>query len=705
MATQTAPPIEIDGRRYAPARRRVPLRAWWRAIIGVTVMAAVASAGTSAGIDQARSLAVAAAAGAVVALAGPWMLISGAGHAALAVTAATGATIRASTVGGRRHWWWPAWFLAGAALPIPYATALWLALAVAAGARPAFQDRESLTRGWGWLAGRRRVLSARELGWLSRACALTAAWHTYLNVMPTRTAAVTLPAAILGCAVPWWHSRRARPGGTNGFPSLWAAVVVPAHPKTAGEWVSWDDDAGSGVLELADAKAADVARMDEDVETTLDRAGIPMRRGMVTISADPTLTVRQVRVVLSSSPEEMASRSRMWDGPTLGDPDGRGNLRRPGMYLLAVTKTGQEQWVMHRDVTNGRARFAVFVGPTGVGKGGAMRIDILESAVHPLTLLIIADGKWGAGLGYCRAGTAQYADSADAVSDQSDRVIRLIRDRAARYGREGRDSFTPQPGEPQIRWVIDELPRILASSAGRKVAAALNEISAIGGSLGITFVAAQQRSDAASWGWGTEATTTRTNVMGGGYRWIGPSDDAEGHRSNEQNSKLDATALPRNGGWCYVLERDPAPAPARGLWIPNRRDVTEKGHSAPHGTVEDWLESRTVHPELRDAEHVILLAAPLAGASPTPPTPDPDLVREPGAPCPAVTNAAGETTARDAIRSILADADSGLTRQEIRISAEERYGITVTNRRVSQILEDLERKHQALNDDARWRAA
>ena len=634
-------------------------------------------------------------------LKGLWMLLLG-------VIFGTGRLARAATVGRRRHQWVPVWFALLAALPLPHAVPVWLALSVVTGVRPAFRDRSRLAKGWGWLASGRQVMSARELLWTSRACALMAVWHDLAPYAPPLYRLGSFTAAVGVWAVPWWWGRRVRETGDPVFPAHWAAQVVPQVPKLAGRFTEWDDEKGSGVLELSDAKASEAAKLDEDAEMAFSRAGRPMRRGMVTISNDPGLPVNQVRIVLAGSPEDMANRSRCWEGPTLGDPDGHGRLRQPGKYLLAVTKTGQEVWVMLRDVENGRARFFSWDGPTSTGKGGSMRITLVECALDPYTVPLIADGKWGAGLGYCRAATRDYADSPEAIEAQALRVRGILRHRAVRYGMEGRDSFIAGPREPHIFWTLDELPRILESKAGKTVASVLNETSAIGGSLGVTAGAAKQRGDAGSWGSGIEATTTRTNFAAGGGRWVGPSDDTQGSRSNAQKNDLDSSKLPRNGGWCFIVEGNPNPPESRGIWLPNRRDRDEKGRPAPFGVIEDWLERDTIHPELRPEEEAILFPDPLAFEAP--------VLRavaaqtrdriEVSATVPDDPEPAGST--EDAILRVLpGPSDDGVTRNDVRLLLEREEEITVTNKWVSTLLGKMaaETPPRTVNEAGKWRRA
>ena len=643
MASASAQTIEIAGRTYAPARK--PLS---RRLVGWLL----------------RAL---------------WGLLRGIGLGSAATLGGAGAVLRMSTTGRHRHHWWPVWFAAAAVIPVPHATLAWLVAAIVFSLRPLWPRRDTLHRPIRWLAPSRQVLSSREMTLLARACAVVAWWqdaHAYL----TRGAeAVTLAGIVVGFGAPWWKGRRTRPAEGSRFLARWEDEVAPAIPKLKGAWIEWDDAKGMGVLELEATKASDAARLDENVEWVLG-----LRRGMVTIANDPQLTVRQVRVVLSESPEGRANRLHMWQGPTLKD----------GRYHMATTETNQEVWVALRGIRNGRARFFSWDGPTSTGKGGSMRITALECALDPDTLLLIADGKWGAGLPYLRAGAASYAATPEQVNDQCDRVELVLQLRATRYGQEGRDSFVAGPGEPHIVWMLDELPRILERCP--RVAGVLNRISAIGGSLGVTFKAAKQRGDASSWGTGTAATTTRTNVMGGGGRWVGPSDDHQGARSNNQASALDASKLPRTGGWCYILDGgDPNPPPCRGLWVPNRRDVAEKGADAPYGTVEDWLERDTVHPELRDAEHVAVLGEPT--------TDDGSLVTEPAQGEPVVRLDAPKTV-ETLLALMQANGEDGKTRKEWRISLGE-HGVTVTDRRVSQILDDLRTGGRVINDNGTWRAA
>lgn len=553
--------------------------------------------------------------------------------------------------------WAPAWLAATATLPIPWAPAWWLTLSVLAHLRPIVPAR----------VGRRPVLSDRELLLTARALAVTAWWTSTASVLPAQTRAIIGAVLLAPAAVTWWWWRRPRTQPED-FRALWDTTVVEAVPQLAGEWESWDQARGVGVLTLEDTLASDAAKLDERVEHALNQ-----RRGTVTISAVPELTVRQVRVVLSSSPEERASRLHSWQGPTLTN----------GRCHLATRPDGAEDWVALRDVANGRARFGSLAGPTSCGKGGAQRIIGLEAALDRDTLLLICDGKSGAGLPYLAAGAWWYARTTTDWEDQIAALDAILTSRADRYGRAGLDSFTPGPENPHILLMIDELPQVVA--AVPDAPRVLDRAAAIGGSLGISVVVAMQKADAVSWGGTTfsgksVATNIRQNFFGGGFRWIGPSKDGQARRANgqEDDMELDPRRLPSDTGWCYIIDPGTAPAPTRTLWIPNRHDVTAKGAAAPYGTVEDWLERDTVHPAL-SADEADIMTPTAAEAASTATT----TTAKPG----GHADTTPATSTKDLVLDVLPEV-GGMTRSEIHASITKR-GATVSERRVSQILREL----------------
>lgn len=564
--------------------------------------------------------------------------------------------------GGQRHFWRPVILSAFAWPTFDGAWLFWLTLSAVPGiwsAKRVLAHRQEVrAKADGQPAKpapaarkRRRYLSTYELWLLGGAGLVLSAWHGALSVWPAvglwgwAIYGVVYTLATLAFGWAWFDSRRIRSTaeGIDHFLHRWANLVAiiegttpfgpdgkPAPvdpdtgqpsklsvPKLAGKWSHFeqrDDGVWVGIIDLSESKASEVAVLDEDVERALN-----LRRGAVTLGTDPKLTVRQLRVMVVLNPDALASRLNYWDGPSL-DAEGR--------FVLARTKDQRPVYASLRSRKTGSAHFAGFAAPSGSGKGGATRIAVVEAALDPETLVIIIDGKRGAGVPYLRAGARLYVSDPKLWVPTIEAFVAAMEARKDSYAAEGRDSFTPRPGEPHVLLVIDELANGVLPQDRKTVVRCLKNIAGTGRSVGFSFWATMQKGDEPSWG----ATEIRSNVMDNGFMWLGPSTDVQTKNTSYQSLQsiygVDPSQLPEEGGWCFVVGRvlqNRTGEAARGLWLPNRQDVSEKGHDAPFGVVEDVLEAGAVHPEW--AEQVVFESV-LATRSASAVLPAPQAARE-----------------------------------------------------------------------------
>ena len=473
----------------------------------------------------------------------------------------------------------PAWLLAAGliTLLVPGAEYWW----TAGGALVAWTPDKM------WDRGGRQILSARERLLTSRAFAGVGTAHLVVWAGGGWEAfTLILLVTITVFAVRWWYGRRVRPPAAEPqIIARWRDEVVPVVPALDGRWTEFDEDRGTGVLELVASQAAAAAVLDADAEWALHQPA-----GTVTISADPRLSRRCVRVAFNDPGD--GGRFRLWEGRTL-QPNGQFTAA----YAHGALPIYGRFWR-----PDGASHIAI-VGPTGAGKGSIQRLIALEAGLSPDMFVIGVDGKQGGGLGYLRAGFGYLATSPDEWGDVIHGYMLAVEERSERYGDLGRDSFICEPGEPRLLLMIDDLPEVLNHRPS--IGGLLKRITSQGRSLGAGLCTAKQKGDGPSYG----STATRANMLAGGWLWAGPAEDAQAKNTMLQTMKFDPSTLPQEPGWSALMGRhltgQPV-VPARTLWIPNRTDVwkaiNEEGltpeEACPFGTVEDWLERDAVIPDL-----------------------------------------------------------------------------------------------------------
>jgi hypothetical protein len=550
-------------------------------------------------------------------------------------------------------------------LLFPAAAWLWLAAAI----------HLCWTSDTWWARRKRKRLSDRERILVARVLAGIAAAHLpWPGPWWVRVALVA--GACLAGAVPWWRGRGAR-SGEPAVLARWRDEVVPLVPKLAGTWTEFDEDAGAGVLELDSAQSFEAAKLDPEAEWALHQPP-----GTVTISADPRLSRRCVRVAFSNPLD--GGRMRFWDGPTL----------TPGAEFTVMYGKGSLEMKGRLRKADGAVHIAI-VAPQGSGKGSIQRLIALEAALSPDILLIGICGKRGKGIGYLQAGFAYLAREPEEWLPTAEGVLAELERRESEPGND--DSFVLTPGRPQIILMIDENPKVV--SAFPRIGVILDEITARGRSLGISVVIAMQKGDGPSYG----STRTRANIFGqNGWLWAGPATDQQARVTMLQGFDFDPATLPQEAGWAAImglaLGNQPVVA-GRTLWIPNRLDVRKaieagetEAEACPFGTVEDWLERDAIIPEVSPEG--------LAALGLLPPDPvalgDPDaaVVIEPARATPlhAVPDRPADVWTR--IREQLAQHPAGLRRGELA----ELVGCTP--RHASDVLKA--HRGELEQDDDRW---
>jgi len=581
--------------------------------------------------------------------------------------------------------------------PVLVALVLWIPFDGSAGTWLTFGVVIALV--WKWRSrrsGDRRHLSDRETLLLASALLAAGTWHLLWRYTAPHVAVAPnlrwVLAGIYGAGAvvgvwQWATGRRPRREPVDEFLNRWAHEVayvegwtpVDEHGQLTvhldeatrclgGKWISWESTtpgSGTGVLELAWVKASDAAKLDEDVERVLDA-----RRGSVTLSTDPKLTVRQLRVTIAADPDVQASRLNHWQGPTL-DADTR--------FVMSSTPDGRPKYGMLRDTKEGSALHAAFIAPPGSGKGGAVRIAVTEAAHDAHTHVIAIDGKRGAGVPYLKGATHTYVSDPDLWLPALEGFVAAMNVRSDRHAEEGRDSFAPRPGEPQMILLIDELPKVVAAG-GARARQLLLELTGTGRSLGYSLWATMQKGDDPSWG----GTTVRSNVMDNGWVWLGPATDQQAKSTSYQSLAttygIDPTALPAKGGWGYVVGRaltGQSGEAARGLWLPNRLDVTERGKEAPFGICEDILEASAVFPDWDEDEETAFTRA-LAGETPQAPAastparggalsvPDVMAAHGPTEDAPVIVERPLRVASgRDRVLAVIRDADEGVSLRQV----------------------------------------
>jgi hypothetical protein len=595
-----------------------------------------------------------------------WLL-----KAAVLVVWAAAQTLWICTVVGRhRHTFAPAWLLTVALITAPADSMAWAwaTLAVLVVFTPARA----------WAAGRRKLLSARERALLGRACA-GIAFVIDVPGLGWRPTGALLAGVVLTAAVPWWRGRSIRDTDEPIMLWRWREEVAVHEPRLDGEFVEFDEDAGTGVLELATTKASDAALLDEEAEWALHQP-----HGTVTIAADPRLSVRCVRVAFSTPGE--GGRMRYWDGPT---------LQRDGRFTTLYAKGGVPMYGRLWSPLGGV--FISLVGPPGSGKGSLLRLVAAEASLCPTMEWFGICGKRGGGIGYLAGGAHTLARHPDEWWPLLDAYLQIGRHRVQLAGDRGEDSFVLRPGEPRLMLGVDELPRVLKHCGSRAVEA-LEEITATFRSVGMGVVTAKQKGMGDKSGYGT--TLIRSNMLDNGWLGMGPATDVQSKNAGLQGFPFDPTTLPPDPGWFAIMGSvlgTQQVQPGRVLWVPNaldvRKAIDEQGltyeEACPFGEVEEWLARDTVHPDLNTETQQILARAlerptglSLVGPAPA----DEDTT-------PAPTDGWGR------IRAVLAANPDGLLRGQIAQQAQ------LSPRHTSELLAERRDREVVQADNSIWRLA
>lgn len=481
-----------------------------------------------------------------------------------------------------------------------------------------------------WIAygtrGKVRGWSKREVGILATGSSAVALWHPAFAAwggFEVGFAPIALGVAYLAAlgyhAGLWIDGRRVRPAAppdplllewaekVTPIPGL--TPVVPVDPEVLDgpvryvptelgaefegeftEWTSTGEGEAAGVLRLTRSKASDIADKDEDAERALD-----LRRGGVVISADPRLSVREVRVYIRKDPEAAARQLAFWQGPTL-QKDGRfeWQRRRDGSVVYGRKRRPEVGSVIHIGM----------VAPSRGGKGGAFRIVLLESAIDPLTVNVNIDGKGGGGIPYAKKGAKIHVTEKHLWLPTLEGYHAAMGVRSDRMSVAEQDGWVATPTFPEMDLNVDELPKVHSWGTRKQQNRAkfiVLDVTRTGGSLGYGLRATLQKGDDGGWG----DTETRMNAMGeAGQVWLGKVTDVgatnTAFQSLGKELGIDPARLPDGSGWAYVAGKGgggQAVLEARTLWIPTRFDVEGKGMEAPLGTVEDWMERYAVATE------------------------------------------------------------------------------------------------------------
>lgn len=447
----------------------------------------------------------------------------------------------------------------------------------------------------------RRYVSARELRIAARVFAgvalaggLGGAWWLQL---------LGVTAAVLVGAPMWWRDVSAPQEPMSLFEERWYAEVatpdphLPSEvPDLEGAFVEWDDEAGRGVYRLSHADAWDVTKLAPKVERAFDQPP-----GTISLAADPRLSRQLLRVTVSDP--SVGGRLRMFEGYS---------LQRDGRFIVGFTKGGVP--VYGRLWNPGGALCLTIIAPPNMGKGSLLRLVVVECAASPDVLLFGADGKRGGGMGYLKTAFHTLTTNHDASVDLIHGFLLAVRERQERYGDAGEDGYYVRNLDPRLLLAIDEPRWIIAHEP--RVADWLREITGTSRSVGAGLALTLHKGDGPSYG----DTETRSNAITNGIRAIGPAPDNQAKSTALQGDDFDPSTLPSEPGWFGLVGRplEAPPTPVRTLWLPNDLDV-RRGMAddvtgllteldlAPNGTVQQWLERDTVHPELHPATLEALL--------------------------------------------------------------------------------------------------
>lgn len=500
----------------------------------------------------------------------------------------------------------PVWFTVAAFLAPSWF--LWSTFTLAFGTRPWIRAR----------AGRKaRVISDREAYVLAAAAGAVTVWwavphptatvrwatrreghdwqyalwrvlHPALTITDPAWTVVPFLALLAAVGGWWWWTRFLR--RPPKIVRNWDTYVAGRDPRLAGTTITAPDvkehkdgPEGTAILEIpAGAKRSEIATLDEVAESLLADAYPGMHRGAVTLSAVPSMGIREVKVVLSRRGDE--GRNRDWEGPTL-DAEFRfimgtfGSARPRAQFINA----------------DGAQNFACVAAPSK-GKSTATRLILVEAALSPKIGVLGICGKRGSGIGYMAPGTMFMARTEEQWLATFDAAMAILKLRETRYGDNGWASFDPRR-DPMLyvhadewKWILKRWPRLASSAV---------EFTGKGRALGCGLGVNLQKGDGEGYG----AIELRNNVYGNGTAWLGPSGDTAAQNVAKQDYDVDLSSLPGEPGWAY-LGSSAGAAKMRTLWVPNQED-RDRGKPAPFGVVEEWL-TGTVNPLFHLAEQAIL---------------------------------------------------------------------------------------------------
>lgn len=511
-------------------------------------------------------------------------------------------------VGRHRRAGAPLWVWLGAliSLGVPAAAWIWLSAAAALMYLGTRQDREvggvevhDITtaaqpdpEGTGDRDEDRKYLSAREMRIAGRVFA-GIALATGLGA-PWWAAVAVITLTVLGGAITWWKDFSPAPVALSAFEEDWYAKVANPHPEVdsrypelEGWFREWDDEAGRGIYELASSDAWAVAGMDAKVELAFDQ-----RPGTISLAADPRLSRRLLRITASAP--SVGGRMKYFDGHT---------LQRDGSFIAGYNKGGVPVYgkLWNRD----GALYITIIAPPNMGKGSLLRLICVEGAAYPDMEMFGACGKLGAGIGYLREGFHTLTTDHDASVDLIHGYLLAVRERKARYGAAEEDGFMVRHLDPRLMLVVDEPEWIMEHDP--RVAGWFREITGTSRSVGAGLAFTLHKGDGPSYG----DTKTRSNMITNGWRGMGPAPDNQAKSTGLQGDDFDPATLPNQPGWFGLIGRplDAPATPFRTLWLPNNLDVARALDedvtglvtdldAAPYGTVQQWLERDTVHPDI-----------------------------------------------------------------------------------------------------------
>jgi hypothetical protein len=486
-----------------------------------------------------------------------------------------------SLPGRRRRFGWPLLAAVAAAVlvaPLPWALAAVLAVAAA------------------WLrerrGGPRRVVSDREAWLWAGALAVVAVAQQLLDGRPWWAA----PAATIPTSVAWiWGRRTRRPGR---FEQAWAEHVAGEQDwarSTVRDVRVKVDRKGypDGTFTLVVAKgqtAKDVATKGDELASHLADAFPVLTAGSLMVSHGHGDPIRQARVAIAN-PRRQAE-PRYWREPSLDE--------RTGLYQIGDTMHdgSRAQMWQHAGGVN-----TVAVGGPGKGKGGFTVVTDVEAAISRHVVLIVLDGKRGAGVPALRYGASLYARTPGQWIVAWDAAMTIMRMRADEYGEAGKSLWSPQ-SDPLIKVTCDEWRYIHRAWPQMREDAVwwTGQTRSYGGHLHLNL----HRGDGDGYG----DTEIRSNMYANGQAWIGPQGDLSAENCAVQSWGVKPATLPPYPGWgdlCQTINGDVGSAVrAKNLWLPTNAEVAEFGVPAPHGTADDIIREHAVFPSLPPAMQAVL---------------------------------------------------------------------------------------------------